>query len=396
MRRLGWALALAAIAAALPRVATATTGTCTITQMFQTNPYPLGFDFAVPAGIGVAMPVEFDEAAGTFSMSRDTWFATFGAEGAAFVTIGGVHGFMRMMPGTSSGTIDASGEITLPDFPIENSTDFVSPEPHLPVEGIGISTGAVVRSISVVSRASVGVPLDFDTGEVVLSGLGFIMDAPGTSGTNIAGVRFACTMSPIPNKTALRAGASLEKVRGKAKVSKKTLEDGGKADLLSLRGTLVPGPQPITLDGSQDLVLGVSVAGVDVTTVYVRGGRFTKKGKKLVVTRDDTCKIKKGAMQGVCKDDGTTTCESFRDCSDDPSLQILSGQKRVLDLNNTLVAAQLGGTLTVVPAKGGAATLTVKLQGLDLSTLTGKTDVSVAVGAASAGARVTTSGSKIK
>src|SRR5262249_38216778 len=160
--------------------------------------------------------------------------------------------------------------------------------------GIGISTGAVVRNISVVSRASVGVPLDFETGEVVLSGLGFIMNAPGTSGTTIAGVRFACTLSPIPNRSALHAGASLQKVRGKAKVSTQPLAEGDKADVLSLRGTLKPGPQPLVLDGTKDLVVGVSVGGTDVTTVYVRAGRFTKKGKKLTVTRDDTCKIKKG------------------------------------------------------------------------------------------------------
>ena len=255
-----------------PSWARATTGTCTVTSMGQTNPYPLGIVFPMPIVTGFAIPVEFDEAAGTFTMDHDAWRAQFPGLGAEFLTIGGVHGYLQFDPGDSVGTIDASGTITLPGFATTSSTDFVDPPPTLPVVNHDVSTGAVVKSISVVTRAVVGVPLDFTTGELVLVGLGFIQSAPGLGGTGMAGFRMACTLSPIPNRDLLVAGAVLGKVKGKAKLDKKAFENGSKADLLTLKGTVTAGATPLVLDGSRELVLGLSVGGEDKVTLFVAGG----------------------------------------------------------------------------------------------------------------------------
>jgi hypothetical protein len=144
--------------------------------------------------------------------------------GAQFLTIGGVHGFLQFDAGDSTGTIDASGTISLPSFAVTNSTDYVDPPPSLPVVNHDVSTGAVVKSVSIVSRAVLGVPLDFATGKLVLVGLGFIQGAPGSGGTNMAGMRIACTLSPIPDRNLLPPGASLTKVKGKTKLDKKAFE----------------------------------------------------------------------------------------------------------------------------------------------------------------------------
>jgi hypothetical protein len=152
------------------------------------------------------------------------------------------------------------------------------------------------------------------------------------------------------------------------------------------------GPTPLVLDGTQPLVLGISIGGSDSVRLFVAGGKFQKKGKKLVVTRDDTCKIKKGATSGSCRNDGSTTCETFADCARDPALQVLAGRKTEGDE----AQSQVGGSIGIVGGKNGTAVLTVKVQGLDLASVTGGTDVTVALGAASAGTQVQTSNGKIK
>ena len=368
-----------------PSWARATTGTCTITSMAQINPYPLGFTFPMPIATGFAIPVEFDEAAGRFTIHHDAWRAQFPDLGAEFNTIGGVHGYLQFDPGETVGTIDASGLIALPGFGVTNSTDFESPPPVLPVVGHDVSTGPVVKTISTVSRAVVGVPVDFATGKVVLVGLGLIVGAPGGGGTNMAGFRMACTLSPIPDASLLPPGAALAKVKGKAKRDKKPFEHGSKADQLTLKATVTPGPTPLVLDGTQSLVLGISVGGAETVTVYVAAGDFRKKGKKIVVTRDDTCKIKKNATTGVCRNDGST-CESFSECAGDPALQVLAGRKEEGDAQS-----QLGGTITLKPGKGGTSVLSAKIQGLDLSTVSGNVDLTVAIGPVSAGAQAAVS-----
>ena len=108
------------------------------------------------------------------------------------------------------------------------------------------------------------------------------------------------------------------------------------------------------------------------------------------MSRDDTCKIKKGATTGVCRNDGTT-CESFADCTGEPALQVLAGRKTDGD-----AVAQVGGSIGILPGKNGSAVVSVRVQGLDLATVTGATDVTVAIGTASAGTQVQATGGKIK
>jgi hypothetical protein len=58
--------------------------------------------------------------------------------------------------------------------------------------------------------------------------------------------------------------------------------------------------------------------------------------------------------------------------------------------------SQVGGSIGIGVGKGGTAVLTVKVQGLDLASVTGSTNVTVALGAASAGTQVQTTNGKIK
>ncbi len=68
MKTLSSVLIVLALLSAPPH-AGATSGTCTITQLISDNNLNLPFDVSV--AVGVAMPVEFDESAGTFAMKRD-------------------------------------------------------------------------------------------------------------------------------------------------------------------------------------------------------------------------------------------------------------------------------------------------------------------------------------
>src|SRR5262249_15883649 len=86
-----------------------TQGTCTVTNAISSN--NLNLPFPIPVANGLAMPVEFDAASGTFSIRRDAWSTQFGPSGAQFDTGFGPSGFLIMSAGTVSGTIDAGGNV---------------------------------------------------------------------------------------------------------------------------------------------------------------------------------------------------------------------------------------------------------------------------------------------
>src|SRR5439155_379013 len=112
------------VAAAFPALATATTGTCTITSVsahiLAGGPGNLDLP-PITVAAGVAMPVEFDEASGSFSLSRDVWASMFGSVGAGGPTGFGPNNFLIMAPGTVSGTIVGVGKIGMP-LPTEQPT----------------------------------------------------------------------------------------------------------------------------------------------------------------------------------------------------------------------------------------------------------------------------------
>ncbi len=386
--------AAAVAVASLVSVAQATSATCTITKFIQPN-LNLGLNFGVPNGIGFALPVEFTEGSGAFSVSQHTWFEQFGQPGLQFNTVDSdIHGFLSMPDGTVAGTADGNGEIALPSFPFTQTTDYLcdtcdpmNPETYtyFPVTGVDLMTGLQFRVLSGKSYVVEGTPIDFTAGSVELYGVGFLAGAPGGPGTNLSGVDITCTLSPIPSQTALPSGPTIAKITGKLKVDSGALKDGGKGDALTLKAALTPGATPFDLTGASPFIL--RVGGV---TLLVQPNAFTVKGKKLLVKRDDTCKIKKGATSGVCRANTATTCTKVADCAGLAKLEVVEGQKVTAGATSLV-----SGQLLVANGKKGA-TVTLKLQGLDLSTVTGAQTVRLAIGRANARKAVTVSGSSLK
>lgn len=381
---------------AMASVAGATSGTCTITGMVNpTLNLPL-FPPVVPAvAAHLAMPVEFDETGGQFSMSRDAWYDMFGELGAKYDVAGPtIHAYLRMFDGSTPGTIDANGQIVMPEFPITSSTDYncgpgcneddPTTFPAYPVPELDAMTGLQVRVLAKKPYVIEGSPVDFATGMLRLYGVGFLSGAVGGGGTNLSGIDIRCTLAPIPTAANLPKGATIAKLAGKVKVDS-TPTDGDKGDQLTLKATLAPGATAFDLTGASPFIL--RVGGV---TLVVQKNAFKVAGKKLLVKRDDTCKVKKGETTGICKADGSTSCTKFSDCEALAKLEVVEGQKAA-----TGVRSQVGGQLAITNGKKGAAVV-LKLQGLDLSTVTGAQTVRVAVGRVNARKDVTVSGTSFK
>lgn len=394
MRRIWNVLGVAALmAVGVPSVAGATSGTCTITGMV--NP-TLNLPLFPPVGpaIGLAMPVEFDETGGQFSMSRTAWHDEFKDLGAKYDVAGPtIHAYLRMFDGSTPGTIDATGQIVMPEFPITSSTDYScetcddddpSSFPAYPVTEMDAMTGLQMRVLAKKPYVIEGSPVDFATGMLRLYGVGFLSGAVGGGGTNLSGIDMRCTLAPVPAAATLPKGATIAKLAGKVKVDT-TPTDGDKGDQLTLKATLAPGATAFDLTGASPFIL--RIGGV---TLVVQKNAFKVAGKKLLVKRDDTCKLKKGETTGVCKADGSTSCAKFSDCEGLAALEVVEGQKAA-----TNVRSQVGGQLAITNGKKGAAVV-LKLQGLDLSTVTGAQTVRVAVGRVNARKDVTVSGTSLR
>jgi hypothetical protein len=336
----------------------ATDATCTVTRAVSTN--SLNLTFVIPSAVGLVLPVTFDEAAGTFSMSRDPWNARYGSNGAVFTTVGSVLGFLILEPGTVTGTIDAGGNITLPNFGMAFATDFCPPRspdyPLLPE----LRTGTQFLRVTGQSFAVTGVPLDFATGTLTLDGQDVIPGACGAPGALLSGLRLTCTLSPVPNQALLApAATALTASSGKAVIGKPLPEEPPakpvKGDVLTLKTKL--GQWASLADvGANDVFLSLA-GGESRVVVRVPAGRFQTRGKKAVV-----------------KD------------SDGTSIEVSSGHKE-----SATVSAAYGGVMTFVSGRKGLA-LKLRLLGLDLTGLTGPTVLAVAVGERSATVDLTATG----
>jgi hypothetical protein len=364
------------------RPASATSGTCTITNMQQTGVGEVDFGFPIPNANGVAMGVEVDEAAGTISMSRDAFYAQFGDTGVSFSTVG-VESFVRMKPGSSSGTIESDGTVS---FPVFDQTFFATsfgspspPYPDLPINDFGLTSGLVAGAVPTARGTKRGTNLDFSTGSVALTGIGIVIGAPGTNGPLLTGIELTCTMSPIPNQASLPAPPTLTKIKGTGKT-------GTAGDTLIAKLTVGESQIPLDFATAEHSVINLLVAGAADPVVQARIAAFTPKGKKFVATRDDTCKIKKGATQGLCKNDGVTACTGGNDCASTDVVDLLFGQKS----GGTVVA-----NVTATPKKKGAV-VSMKLAGLDLSALSGAVTVELWVKTRGAIGNATASGTTKK
>jgi hypothetical protein len=345
------ALVAAVLLYGLPRSVGAVTGACTITSAISTNNLDLPFDVSIASGL--AMPVEFDAPSGTFSMKRDAWSAQFGPGGAQFDTGFGPHGFMIMDPGTVTGTIDAAGSVTLPGFAIAFATDFCPPRsPDYPIVP-DLTTGLQFRFVTGQVFPTQGVPLDFTTGTLTLEGQDIIPAACGAPGPLLSGLRLTCTLMPIPDRTRLPPAPSLAKLGGKAKIGRKP----DKGDVLAFKARLASWPSPLDL-GGEDFYVRLAGGDGDIVLLRVAAGRFQVKGKRTQVR--DT--------------DGT-------------AIQVVKGHKE-----SGPVSAAPGGMITFVTDRRGTA-LKVRVQGLDLSRLSGSASATIAVGPHSATAGITVQGS---
>jgi len=385
------AVLLASLGLGVP-LAGATPGTCTISQFVNANP-SLGLDFPVPVANGVQMPVDIDEASGKFSMSGSAWEARFGpkycsfttsqacatdadcqppacptcnppggdaaevcASGAEFLTVGTVHGFIVLDPGTTTGTIDASGTITLQHFVETLLTDFEKPLRPL-TDMPTISTTLTQTTLGGVVYTMRGVPLDFTTGDVTLAGTGILQNAPGSNGPTVSGVVMGCRLSPIPDRTKLPAAATLKVASGKAKIGGPVAAND-KGDVLSLKLALAEGGVAIDPTAG-DLFVRIAAGTQEIALLLVPAGKLQAKGKKKLVATDT---------------DGTT-------------IEVLTGHKQSGD-----VSSAFGGSLTIVKGKKAEA-LKGTVQGLDLAALTGSATVTVVVDGAEASKTVTVKGS---
>ena len=344
------AIVLMAISA--PDVAMATSGTCTITDIAShiAGGGPGVLDLPpVSQAVGLAMPVEFDEASGTFSLTRDVWANRFGPAGAEAPTGFGPGSdyFLIMTAGTVTGTIDAGGNITLPGFSFTFSTDVCEPPKNTYGLTTNLDTGLQILTLGPTPVEVQGKALDFSTGSVELFGAD-VIPAPCLTSPLVSGINLTCTLSPIPDQSKLPAAPKVTRLAGVGKLGKPlpttqpTKPDKG--DVLTLKGALAPGGAK--LDFTSRVIIRVADGtGTDLLFVEVPSGKLVHKGKAYVV------KDTNGSV-----------------------LTVLIGQK-----SNGPVSSTTGGTLRFTQTKKSVK-LAAVLQGLDLTGVSSTAQVTIAVG----------------
>ena len=338
------------VAAAFPALATATTGTCTITSVsahiLAGGPGNLDLP-PITVAAGVAMPVEFDEASGSFSLSRDVWASMFGSVGAGGPTGFGPNNFLIMAPGTVSGTIDAGGNITLPGFEFTFSTDACEPPKNSYPLTTNLDSSLQLLTLGLTPVEVQGNALDFSTGSVTLFGADAI-PAPCLSSALVSAMSLTCTLSPIPDRSKLPAAMAVTKLVGVGKIGKPlpteqpTKPDTG--DALTLNAVIAPGGAKLDFT-SPVFVRVADGSGADLMFVEVPAGKLTPKGKAYLVN-----------------DLGGSV------------LLVLVGQK-----SSGIVSSTTGGTLRFTRTKKSVK-LAARLHGLDLSGFGASSSVTIAVG----------------
>jgi hypothetical protein len=277
--------------------------------------------------------VTIDEAAGTFDVD-------FTGIAPAEFSLSGVSNNLELArAGAVAGTIDAAGNVVLPNMFVGFTTEF-TPEPlGAPAT---LTTGLQAVTLTGSDYPTEGKALDFVTGTLKLAGQGIITNAP-VVGQVTTGFEVACTLSPIPSADALPKGNTLI---GKGTI-KPGVSDGTDVvgDTLTLKATVKLGATP--LDPKQDVLVQVALAGETALLLRAPAGTLTG-GRKLVAS-----------------DDGGST------------IHVVTGRKSASNRN-----APVSGTLSVAVSK---KKLTLKLvhTGGDLSKLTGATSgtkATVAVG----------------
>lgn len=303
---------------------------------------------ALPSLVGYAIPVEIAETSGNFRLDC-TDFPTIN------FSLVGVDSDFDLPPQGFDGTLDAAGNVVVPDVPLGFVTNATMP-PTAVGAVAALTTGITALTVSGRDYVAEGAALDFQTGQLTLAGHGIVLDAPLAGMPVTTGFSVTCTLDQIPTRANLPPGPSLPKATGRGKLAKPTTDGTVVGDRLTLRTTFVPAD--VALDvAAEDLffrIPGETDAGPPVVDhavlIRVPAGTLTARGKKLVASDEDGSKIR-----------------------------LVKGRKR--DGN---AAAALAGSVIVKPTKRGLA-ITVKQVGADLGRLrTGASEVLVGVGELSA------------
>jgi hypothetical protein len=308
---------------------------------------------------GTVIPVEIAESSGNFRMD----FTDFPNSHFEIV---GVDSEFDLPPKGFDGSIDASGNVTIPDVPIGFLTNATAP-PTAVSTVAALTTGMSVVSVSGHDYVAAGATLDFQTGTLRLAGHGVVTDAPLAGMPVTTGLSITCTLAPIPTQTNLPPGPTLRKAAGRGKFAKPAKDGSLVGDRLTLKTTF-ESPTPLDLTA---LDLFVRIPGeietpptgnpVDHTVLLrVPPGGFQRKGKKLVASDDD------GSV-----------------------VRLVSGRKR-----SATESAPMKGSVVVKETKSGLA-IKLTQTGADLSgVLTGASEVQVVVGELSASDATAVSESK--
>ena len=344
--------AILLMAISTPGVAMATSGTCTITDIAShiLGGGPGVLDLPpVSKAAGLPLPVEFDEASGTFSLTRDVWANTFGPTGAEAPTGFGPGSdyFLIMTPGTVKGTIDSGGNITLPGFAFTFSTDVCEPPKNTYGLNTDLDSGLQILTLGPSPVEVQGKALDFSTGSVELFGAD-VIPAPCLTSPLVSGINLTCTLSPIPDQSKLPAAPKVTRLAGVGKLGKPLPatqpSKPDKGDVLTLKEVLAPGAAKLDFT-ARVVIRVVDNTGTDLVFVEVPAGKLVHKGKAYVVNDPN------GSV-----------------------LTVLIGQK-----SNGPVSSTTGGTVRFTQAKKSVK-LAAVLQGLDLTGVNGTAQTTIAVG----------------
>ena len=308
---------------------------------------------------GFVIPVEIAESSGNFRMD----FTDF--PNTHFIIVG-VDSEFDLPPQGFDGSLDASGNVTIPDVPLGFSTHATDP-PTAVGTVAALTTGMTSVSVSGRDFIAAGAVLDFQTGTLRLAGHGIVPNAPLAAMPVTTGLSLTCTLDSVPSQANLPPGPVLRKAAGKGKFGKPAKDGSLVGDRLTLKATF-ESDTPLDLT-TLDLFIRIPgeietpAAGETVDhTVLVRvpSGSFQRKGKKLVASDED----------------GTV-------------VRLENGRKRAGN-----ESAPVSGTVVAKQTKGGLA-IKLTQTGADLSAvLTGASEVQVVVGQLSATDDTTVSESK--
>ncbi len=349
--RTSWLLALLA-SVILPLPALAVPGTCTIRRMDVVGTFP----FNNVGGDGTVLPVDIDPATGRFTIGRDPWAAEFPAPGLEFRTGFGPNGYLGLASGTVEGTIDGNGVAAFPGFTYSFGTDFQGPIVTTDMtatltSGVRVNTRSPGENILFVGR-----PMEAN-GNIRLVGANIL----NLIIVNLTGPGITCSLDPVPDLSSLPAGPSVVAVKGKGKLGPETETPDDEA---TWRVVLANGATAPPLDGTGDLVLRFGRDSGTVLALLVRGSAFTVKGKKSTAVDVDGSVIQQAFQVDVQSKDGLVIPPKIA-----------------------------SGKVTVKRAKK-RTTITVAVQGVDLSKLDGTMNVTVSAGDQTAFGQTTISAGK--